>query len=144
MKILFIKFIIIIVLGSTFTNCNKGDDESSTASKEQVIVDPNDYNIAPTDNLTINSMKIEGHILKINYSSSGCSGDSWVIKLIDSGTVFESDPPRRDLVLSLKNKEMCEAYITKEISFDISKLQVEGNRVKLYITNTKDEILYQY
>jgi hypothetical protein len=44
----------------------------------------------------------------------------------------------------LKNDELCAAVIGKEMTFDISQLQVNGNRVLLNITNSGDQILYEY
>jgi hypothetical protein len=57
---------------------------------------------------------------------------------------MESFPPKRNLRLSLKNDEDCQAYFVKEIAFDISELQTDGNQVILNITNGDDEILYSY
>jgi len=82
--------------------------------------------------------------LKINFSSSGCNGDTWELKLIDSEDILESNPPQRNLRLSLKNEESCLAYITKELTFDISNLQVNGNKVQLNLTNSDKNILYKY
>ena len=82
--------------------------------------------------------------MKINFSSSGCNGDTWELKLIDSEDILESNPPQRNLRLSLKNEESCLAYITKELTFDISNLQVNGNKVQLNLTNSDKNILYKY
>ena len=82
--------------------------------------------------------------MKINFSSSGCGGETWEIKLIDSEDIMESNPPQRNLRLSLKNEEVCLAIVTKELTFDISNLQVGGNRVQLNITNSEETILYEY
>jgi hypothetical protein len=64
--------------------------------------------------------------------------------LIDSEAILESNPPQRNLRLSLKNEESCEAIINKEVSFDISKLQVDGKKVLLNIFNSSGQILYEY
>ena len=87
---------------------------------------------------------INDNCLKINFSSGGCNGDTWELKLIDSEDILESYPPQRNLRLSLKNEELCEAYITKELTFDISNLQVDGNKVQLNLTNSDKNILYEY
>jgi len=119
-------------------------EENPTSCEQVTILNSELYLSAPNDELTINSLEINGDCLKINFSSSGCSGESWELKLIDSEDVMESDPSQRNLRLSLKNEEMCEAYITKELTFDISNLKVEGNRVKLNLTNSDKHILYEY
>lgn len=124
--------------------CKKAEPNTSECDRS-AISGAIAYQSALTDPLTVNNLTINGNCLTINFSSSGCNGDSWQVHLVDAGSVFESNPPQRNLKFSLKNEEMCEAYITKEISFDISSLQVEGSEsVLLNIINTSDEILYSY
>jgi hypothetical protein len=120
-------------------------DDNTTSNCDQItIIDSNQYKNSPNDQLTINSLEINDNCLKINFGSGGCSGDTWVLKLIDSEAILESNPPQRNLRLSLKNEEDCEAFITKEITFDINNLQVDGNKVLLNLTNSGDQILYEY
>jgi len=108
------------------------------------IISSTDYLDAPIDQVTINSAVINGNCLQFNFSASGCSGDDWELTLIDSDAIMESSPPQRNVRLSLTNPELCEAYITKEMSFDISNLQVDGNAVYLNITNNDVQVLYEY
>ncbi len=120
------------------------DDNTTSNCDQIIIIDSNQYKNSPNDHLTVNSLEINDNCLKISFSSGGCSGDTWALKLIDSEAILESNPPQRNLRLSLKNEELCEAYITKEITFDINKLQVDGNKVLLNLTNSGDQILYEY
>lgn len=133
-----------IIIGLTLTYCDKETDNSSTVCDKSVIVDEDQYNNEPNDQLTIISAELDNDCLKINFASSGCSGSSWEVKLIDSGVILYSDPPQRNLRLSLKNQELCDAYIGKEITFDISDLRVNGDKVLLNLTNSGDQILYEY
>jgi len=134
-----------IIIGLTFTYCDKETENSSTVCDQSVIVDKDRYNTGPNDQLTIISAELDNDCLKINFASSGCSGSSWEVKLIDSGAILFSNPPQRNLRLSLKNREMCDAYIGKEIAFDISDLRVNnGDKVLLNLTNSGDQILYEY
>ncbi len=135
--------VVISLFFVTLTACDKEDDNSINCDK-QVVISADEYNTAPTDQLTINNLEINGDCLKINFSSGGCSGDTWELKLIDSEIILYSNPPQRNLRLSLKNEELCEAYITKELTFDINELQVDGNQILLNITNSDDQILYEY
>lgn len=133
----------IVMLG--ILACNSDDDNNNTSSCDQlVIISSKQYNDEPNDNLTINSLKINEDCLRINFTSSGCSGDSWEVKLIDSEEVLESVPPQRNLKVSLKNEELCQAVITKEISFSISELRIDGTKVLLNIKNSEDQLLYEY
>jgi len=140
-KILVVLFCLFVLFA-----CDKDDnhDGNPTNCDLITIISSELYASAPNDELTINSLEINEDCLKINFSSSGCSGDSWLLKLIDSGNILESYPPQRNLRLSLKNDEECDAYFTKELTFNISNLRVEGNQVKLNLTNSDKSILYKY
>jgi len=132
-------------MGLLFMFGCKKDDPNTSECDQSVIIGTIDYTSASTDPFTVNNLTIHGNCLNVNFSSSGCSGDSWEVHLVDAGSVFESKPPQRNIKFFLKNEEMCEAYITKEISFDISSLQVKGSEsVLLNLVNTTDEILYSY
>ena len=123
--------------------CNNDDDDSNNCD-QVTIVSLEQYETAPNDQLFINTLELNGDCLKINFSSSGCDGDTWILKLIDSEIIMESNPPQRNLRLSLKNEEDCEALITRELTFDVNELRVDGNQVLLNITNSNDQILYEY
>ena len=137
------RILIILVVTFGFISCNNDDDDSNNCD-QITIISPEQYETAPNDLLFINSLEINGDCLKINFSSGGCSGDTWIIKLIDSESIMESNPPQRNLRVSLKNDEDCEALITKELTFDVSELKVDGNLVILNITNSNEQILYEY
>ncbi|PCI01859.1 MAG: hypothetical protein COB81_06625 [Flavobacteriaceae bacterium] len=122
--------------------CNNNDDSNNC--NQVTIVSSEQYETAPNDQLFINTLELNGDCLKINFSSSGCNGDTWVLKLIDSENIMESNPPQRNLRLSLRNEEDCEAFITRELTFDVNELRVNGNQVLLNITNSDDQILYEY
>ena len=110
---------------------------------QSVIVSKTEYENAPNDMVYIIDMNVSGDCLTIKFSASGCSGNSWAVKLIDLGGVAKSNPCQRTLKLSLDNKEECAAVITKEISFNIEELQLNGdNRVFLNISGKG--ILYEY
>ncbi|MEN8138446.1 MAG: hypothetical protein ABFR62_08430 [Bacteroidota bacterium] len=133
-----------IILFSMFlASCDKDDDITLNCDKE-VIISEELYSTAPDDQLTIINLKIIDDCLKITFESSGCDGSSWEVKLIDSEEIMESYPIQRRLRLSLKNEEVCDAVIIKEMTFDISKLQVSGDKLLLNITNSGEQILYEY
>lgn len=139
----FVLLFSFLFISLSFSSCDK-DDNDPIINDNQVIISADEYISAPNDQLSIIRLEIIEDSLIINFGSSGCDGSTWRIKLIDSGVILESYPPQRNLRLSLKNEEECDAYFTKEISFDIKTLQVEGNKVLLNITNSDDQILYEY
>jgi len=139
------KIIKLLVVGFLIFSCSNdsGNDGSSNCDFD-TLSGVETYQNSPSDFLTINSLTLEGDCLKVNFSSSGCDGNSWEVKLVDSGLVQESSPPRRNIRLSLKNEELCEAFIRQELTFNVSNLQVDGNTVLLRLVNSDDEITYEY
>ena len=138
-NILFLAFFLM-----TSLSCSDGNEPDPKGCDLVTVISQDLFRNAPSDQVTINSLEIEEDCLKINFSASGCNGESWKVRLIDSGSIKESDPPQRDLRLSLDNDEMCEAFITRELSFNIASLKAEGGSVVLNLTNSGDEILYAY
>lgn len=132
------------VLSIFLLSCDNDGDNNYLRCDQQVRIDLEEYNSSPNHQLTINKIELNNNCLKIIFSSSGCSGNTWEVKLIDSSNILESYPPQRNLRLALKNEELCDAIIIKELTFDISELQVDGNLVLLNITNSDDQILYEY
>ena len=124
--------------------CTDGDEPDPNGCDQGTVISQELYRNSPSDEATINSIEIEGDCMRINFSASGCSGESWKITLIDSGSILESDPPQRNLRFSLDNNELCEAFITKNLTFNIKNLRVEGGRVQLNLTNSGDQVLYEY
>jgi len=124
-------------------NCSS-DDDSHTTCDDVTVLSEDDYHNAYSDEFTITSLEINNDCLEIIFNSAGCDGSTWELKLIDSESVDFSNPPQRNIILHLKNEEMCEALITKAITFDISNLQIEGHEVQLNITNSDQAILYEY
>ena len=136
------KLIVALLAISTFSCSNESTQPTNNGS--MVVISQEQFLNAPTDPLIINSLEIIDDNIKINFSSSGCNGDTWVVKLIDSEAVLESIPPQRNLKLSLENKEVCQAVITRDLTIDISSLQVDGNQVELHFVNSDLKVLYEY
>ena len=125
-------------------SCNSNDDNTVPSCDALAILSNFQFINADTNIFDINSVTLNGDCLIANISASGCDGASWVLKLIDSEDILESNPPQRNIRLTLLNQEACLAYITREISFDISGLQVDGDQVQLNLTNTNESFLYNY
>ncbi len=138
-----IKFLFIYILTLGMLSCDTNDDAGVENCDETVIMDAQLFQNAPADQLTINDISIAGNCLKINFSASGCDGNSWEIKLIDAEQILESEPIQRRLRLSLKNEELCQAFIMREVTFDLSALLTDHNPIRLNITDWDDIILYE-
>lgn len=135
--------LLFLVFAITLTGCSS-DDDTQTNCDSKSVINAQEYGNATSAQFRINSLEIVDDCLKINFSSGGCDGNTWKVKLIDSGAILKTDPPQRNLKLLLRNEELCEAYITKEFTFDISNLKVDGNMTQLNITNSDKTILYEY
>nr|WP_321409264.1 hypothetical protein [uncultured Carboxylicivirga sp.] len=134
----------LIAIFTAFQACCNDENITKSNCDQAVVISSDEFNNAPDDILNINNISIQDDCLLINFSSSGCDGSSWIVKLIDSEAIAESFPPQRTLRLSLKNDELCDAYFSKEISFDIHSLQVEGNSIILNFKDFDQPILYEY
>lgn len=118
-----------------------------TTCDREVLINNDAYNNNSSANFIINDVEIVDNCLTINFGASGCNRNSWQEKLIDSEYILESSPVQRNLIFSLKNSEICLTYFTKDVSFDISSLQINSeSSMVLNIENGKNnfEILYEY
>lgn len=124
--------------------CDEKLVDPNPACPEQVVVSESDYKNAPADELTVIDAFILNDCLTIEFAASGCDGSAWEVKLIDANVVMESYPVQRNIRLSLRNQEECDAVITKTVAFDISPLQLEYDKILLNLTNSGAQLLYEY
>ncbi len=110
---------------------------------QKVTISSSEYEKIVTPYDKIRKIEMKGGCLNIIIEDSGCEGNSWEVKLVDSGAVEKTKPARRFLRVSFKNEETCKAFITKEFSFNIKDLQVEGEN-KLLLNFGEKSILYEY
>ena len=114
-------------------------------SDNNLISDNTLFNNAESNFYSLIDAVIDGDCLTISFSSSGCSGETWNLKLIDSEAVIESFPPQRSLKVVLENDEACLAVFTQQRAFDITSLRIEGaNEVILNIEGLEQSLRYSY
>ncbi len=141
-------FIILSCLVISSVSCKRSainipDDD--TPCGPAVIINNEAYNGTETNPNIIKNVTLSGNCLTVTVTASGCSGESWVVKLIDAGAIAKSLPPQRSLKISLDNKELCLAVFTRSYSFDISALKVNGyNKLTLNIDGYKQALTYSY
>ena len=140
------KFLLLLVATIGMTSCwnDNDNDEAQTQCDQLVLISSETFISASADPLFVHSVEIDDDCLLISFSASGCDGNTWEVELIDSDVIMESQPHQRNLRLSLLNLELCDAVISKTISFDVSELQVNGNQLQLHLVNSGYEILYTY
>lgn len=131
------------MLGSV--SCETEDDETySGVCDKAVIVDKDLYNEVNTENYNIRSAVINGDCLEIEFFGSGCDGSTWEMELVDSGAIEETGIIQRNLRMSLKDEEDCEAAILKKIAFDLTPLKTNDDQVILNLENWEESLLYEY
>ena len=139
-----------LIIASVFifavgTGCSDSDEPGNSLCDELTIVSQSEFDNAPNDFVTIVSTQLIGDCLTIEYASSGCDGESWVVLLIDSGQVAESFPVQKTLRLSLDNKEVCDANIGQTKTFDLTPIQVNNeNQILINLNGFDSKILYEY
>jgi hypothetical protein len=98
--------------------------EVITRAKGKIILidDPNDSQIKH-DLLNINSVELNKDLLGFSVSySGGCKEHK--IELFALKGIAKSNPPQATVLLSHNaNNDMCEAYLTKKIFFDLTPLK---------------------
>jgi len=134
-----------------FLACTTNDDSSKNNNPilgncdEVASVNQTLYENANQSQLQIENWEFDENCLLLTYSSSGCDGSSWVIELIGSENIMESDPLQRNVSVNFINNEACLAYITKTTSFELTNLQVEGStQIILNLEGVEDDIFYEY
>ncbi len=128
----------------TIFSCKDKENNNSSNCDQQVIISADEYANATSDGLFAPNIIFEGNCLSVTIGGSGCDGSTWILNLIDSEGVMESNPPQRNLKLSFENNEACLAVFERTFSFDIENLQVDGQQVLLNIEGLAEPILYEY
>lgn len=139
------KFLIIILFLGLITSCEEDDGKVTVdACGEAALLDSNLFNLTETDNYTIKNASIRGDCLDIEIAASGCDGSTWEVALVDSEAVDKSNPPQRHIKISLKNKELCEAVISKRVSFSLIPLRTNSSKVIFHLADWQNTLEYEY
>ena len=141
------KRLIILLAVSPFLwamQCSKVAVEPNSSCPVQVIISEDRFRNGPADELEVATVEIIDDCLIVEFSSSGCDGSTWEVNLYDAATIKESYPVQRDLRLSLTNREECDAVISRSLTFDLRPLQLEYEKILLNLTNSGDQLLYEY
>ncbi|MEC3905563.1 hypothetical protein VOI54_00895 [Tamlana sp. 2201CG12-4] len=142
-----IMFSLVILLCFTNMTCDSDGEiiEEATSCDFKTIVDRTVFHDLESDNFNFVDAQITGDCLSITFGASGCNGESWAFKLVDSEAVTKSIPGQRSLKFQLENKELCEAYFEKTVSFDLTPLQLPGDHeVLLNIQGLSKSLSYKY
>lgn len=148
----FVNFIILktikrlglwIMLALSFS-CNNDDDGLQSCDRS-ALLDADLFVSAPSQTVFLNSAEIEGDCLRINFSASGCNGETWEFNLVGQPSDAAVFPPLVNIRLILESTELCEAMISREVSFDLTVFQVSNtNSLSFQLQNNGQNLLYAY
>lgn len=143
-----ISFFAVCILCFLNTQCDEDDlpPGFDTFCDETVIVDNVLFDSLESDDFQFGSAEIFDNCLSIQVIASGCSGDTWGFKLVDSEAIAESLPEQRNIKLEFVNNEDCDAVIGHTVSFDIEALQIDNtvNQVILHLEGWVPSLTYSY
>lgn len=112
---------------------------------EQLAIEDSELYTKESDFFTFVSATISGDCLNIEFSASGCSGDSWTFQLIDAEEILESFPIQRNIKFLFENEELCQAVFVKTASFDLRPLQEgETGEIRLNLDGFDEQLSYSY
>ena len=144
-KIRLLAFILTCFFLINFTCKNDDVGFPITDCNAFAFVDDSQYDNADSAFFEIINASIEDDCLNIEISSSGCSGETWVMELFSNTIINESLPIQRGIKLVLTNNEACLAVFSREMSFDLTNLQVEGeNEIIFNLEDYSGELNYTY
>lgn len=140
-KLMIQKTLILLSLILSFISCND-QNKLDHLQNESVIINEYLYKETNSNNYTISNATLNGDLLTIKISSSGCSADSWSAILIDANEVLESNPIQRNIKLSLENNEACLAVFESEFIFDVKILKEDFASIILNLEGWNTQINY--
>lgn len=112
---------------------------------EQLAVANKELYQQDSDFVTIVSAAIIGDCLTVEFSASGCSGESWTYQLADAEEILESFPIQRNIKFILDNQEACLAVFTRTASFDLRPLRGgNSSEIRLNLTGFEEQLSYMY
>ncbi len=149
-----ITLLVLLVIGaigylSFRNNKTSAPDSSLTTTSNPAPTsdsDVNQINIQDSyehkDDYQLNNVSIEKDTLVLNVSYSGGCKDHTFDLIWKGGNFFETNPLQADLFLIHNaNNDNCEAYITKELKFDLTPIKdsaLQQYQLEEFIINVHD------
>lgn len=144
-KLTFFCFFSLLLMNTTCDEDAPFYDDQSDICDLKTIVNKSLYDNVDTTGYNLVEAEIVDDCLLITIGASGCSGNSWEYRLVDSGAVAESSPEQRFLKFELSNSEACQAFFQKTVSFDLRPLKISGSQeIILNLENSNNPFTYSY
>jgi len=130
------------MFGCKTTSQNMPDANSNCESS--TIVDSDQFMNAPSDPFFFRKVIINGDCLEIELQYGGGCGDT-EFQLVGAEEVMESFPEQRNIRLSFKDEDNCEALVTKTLSYDLTSTRVgDSGTVILRLQEWEEGLEYNY
>lgn len=123
-------------------NCISRTSEPDPTTCTPLIIGYNDIMPAPNGAIHVQEARIEGNCLKLKIGFSGCDANTGRIALLWDGK-FHGPAPHVNLVLVDNQPQACNAYFTKEVSFDLSMIkQSEQGQTPIHVSGWSGPLVY--
>ena len=142
------RLIPFVILNFVLFACSDSDLDANynfVECSQLPLVSQDSFLLAQSDDFDILEYSVTENCLNIFFNSGGCQGDTWEVRLI-SGELDSQDGvyPIR---MTLKNQELCEAIVHKDVSFDLQIFQLPNqseSELSFLIDTTYVSIIYTY
>jgi hypothetical protein len=118
-----------------FINVEKGKK-----SNGYVVIAP-DYDQLETGGVHVISAETEGNKLVLEVGFSGCDNNTKAFELVGKPEP-NNDMPTFSLKMINRNPQMCQAYFTERLFFDVSLLKNGYGKTRLKIEGIDQEIIF--
>ena len=135
-------FIPLIFIAIVLSGCEDDENKFQTECDDVTIVDTEMFKNSTSISFELTNVRIEKDCMSLEIKGPGCDGSTAVMKLVDSGSIKESNPVQRDLRLILDVSEDCLGLFTKEMSFDLTPLRTSDDEILLNLDG--QSFLYEY
>ncbi|SEC71195.1 hypothetical protein SAMN05192540_3877 [Maribacter dokdonensis] len=145
-----IGFVLLSITCLCFSCSDDNEEQVSTLCDNFVIIDSDVFQNRSDDDGTgrnsfeIINTEIENDCLSITIQSGGCNGDTWQVDLIDADRIAETAIPQRDLKVFLDNTELCNAITISTVSFELTPLRTDDDRITLNLEKWDTQLEYIY
>ena len=133
---------IFLITFLAFFACSDTEETDLNLCNNCVVVNKTVYNNTNTTNYSITNVVLNGDLLTIKISASGCSGNTWKATLIDSGAIAESFPIQRFIKIAFENNEDCLAVVGQDFTFNIKELKENQPTITLNLEGWNAQINY--
>ncbi len=140
------KHSIILFVLFIFSSCCKSTDEQlADCGGKKVILSASVFNDLKKEYLNLSKATITDNCLSLTIGFSGCDNNH-TMDLIGDGGIGKSLPIVTNLKIRDNNSQLCDAYFTKEFTFDLtpykSIIGVE-KKVRLVLGDSDLEMLWE-